>query len=197
MAIFTPESKFLNMMKTTLDTNKYFMENNMSKKYYKGTDSSTKDTIKEENKSDIDIYYTYPTKVDSSNIIYDTPSNSNIVGVIDPPSNEDINNKYEEFRSFSEQQIKVNKQTKNNYDRLNKKITVSTEKIEEKITEIENDIWRRLLDHEQISNNNYLAIIEKLDEYKKDIRDKYIKILAFISFGILSNLILFACLSLK
>ena len=32
MAIFTPKSKFMDMMKTTLNTNRYFVENNMQNK---------------------------------------------------------------------------------------------------------------------------------------------------------------------
>ena len=192
MAIFTPESKFLNMMKTTLNTNKYFVENTDMGKYKK-----KEDLIKNKESSP----YTY-----NSNKDFEDESE---IGVISTGSAEiEISDSYTGFVdetetnlnkliSFSEQQIKVNKQTKNNYDRLNKKITVNTEKIEKKIVEIEEDIWRRLLDHEQVSKDNYLAIIEKIDDYKKDIRDKYIKVLAFIGFGILSNLILFAYLSLK
>lgn len=192
MAIFTPESKFLNMMKTTLNTNKYFVENTDMGKYKK-----KEDFIKNKESSP----YTY-----NSNKDFEDESE---IGVISTGSAEiEISDSYTGFVdetetnlnkliSFSEQQIKVNKQTKNNYDRLNKKITVNTEKIEKKIVEIEEDIWRRLLDHEQVSKDNYLAIIEKIDDYKKDIRDKYIKVLAFIGFGILSNLILFAYLSLK
>ena len=192
MAIFTLESKFLNMMKTTLDTNRYFVENTDMGKYKK-----KEDFIKNKESSP----YTY-----NSNKDFEDESE---IGVISTGSAEiEISDSYTGFVdetetnlhkliSFSEQQIKVNKQTKNNYDRLNKKITVNTEKIEKKIVEIEEDIWRRLLDHEQVSKDNYLAIIEKIDDYKKDIRDKYIKVLAFIGFGILSNLILFAYLSLK
>lgn len=192
MAIFTPESKFLNMMKTTLDTNRYFVENTDMGKYKK-----KEDFIKNKESSP----YTYNSTKDSEDELE--------IGVISTePAEIEISDSYSEFVdetgtnlnkliSFSEQQIKVNKQTKNNYDRLNKKITINTEKIEKKIVEIEEDIWRRLLDHEQVSKDNYLAIIEKIDDYKKDIRDKYIKVLAFIGFGILSNLILFACLSLK
>ena len=192
MAIFTPESKFLNMMKTTLNTNRYFMENTDMGKYKK-----KEDFIKNKESSP----YTY-----NSNKDFEDESE---IGVISTGSAEmEISDSYSGFVdetetnlnkliSFSEQQIKVNKQTKNNYDRLNKKITVNTEKIEKKIIEIEEDIWKRLLDHEQISKDNYLAIIEKIDDYKKDINDKNIRILVFIGFGILSNLILFTCLSLK
>lgn len=193
MAIFTPESKFLNMMKTTLNTNKYFVENTDMGKYKKKEDfiknkeSSpyTYDSNKDfEDESEIGVISTGPAEIEISD---------SYTGFID-----ETGTNLNKLISFSEQQIKINKQTKNNYDRLNKKITVNTEKIEKKIVEqVEEYIWRRFSDHEQISKDNYLTIIEKIDNYKKDIRDKYIKVLAFIGFGILSNLILFVYLSLK
>ena len=103
MAIFTPNSKFLKMMKTTLNTNKYFIENgdNMVD-YNKDTKIAT-------------------ATIDTAN--YELKNNTQDY-IID--KTDEIR---KEYQDFAEQQIKLNKQTKYNYDRLNKKITTSSENI--------------------------------------------------------------------
>ena len=103
MAIFTPNSKFLKMMKTTLNTNKYFIEN-----------------------GDNMVDYNKDTKIETATIDtanYELKNNTQDY-IID--KTDEIR---KEYQDFAEQQIKLNKQTKYNYDRLNKKITTSSENI--------------------------------------------------------------------
>lgn len=98
MAIFTPESKFMKMMKTTLNTNKYFIEN---KKEEDKMAEYAKITLK-------DTCNTYVTNTITDEF-------------------KELNDKYDECISFSEQQIKLNKQFKNNCDRLNKNLRKNTD----------------------------------------------------------------------
>ena len=103
MAIFTPNSKFLKMMKTTLNTNKYFIEN-----------------------GDNMVDYNKDTKIETATIDtanYELKNNTQDY-IID--KTDEVR---KEYQDFAEQQIKLNKQTKYNYDRLNKKITTSSENI--------------------------------------------------------------------
>lgn len=100
MAIFTPESKFMKMMKTTLNTNKYFIENK-----------------KEENK--MAEYATIKLKDTCDAYMTNTITDKF----------EELNDKYDECISFSEQQIKLNKQLKNNCDRFNKNLRKNTDDI--------------------------------------------------------------------
>ena len=132
MAVFTPKSKFMSMMKTTLDTNKYFMENNMKDEYDENIDffSKEEDSIEKDMHTTISINNN--PKPYSTNEEY--------------PSYDLFNEKYEEFKSFSEQQIKLNKQTKNNFDRLNKKINHNTEIITKNISDSENFLSKRIED---------------------------------------------------
>ena len=103
MAIFTPNSKFLKMMKTTLNTNKYFIENgdNMVD-YNKDTKIAT-------------------ATIDTANYELKNNTQDYIIDKTDEVR--------KEYQDFAEQQIKLNKQTKYNYDRLSKKITISYENI--------------------------------------------------------------------
>ena len=103
MAIFTPNSKFLKMMKTTLNTNKYFIENGDNMVDYNKDAkiaTATIDSVKYELKNNVQDYI-----IDKTDEVK------------------------KEYQDFAEQQIKLNKQTKYNYDRLNKKITTSSENI--------------------------------------------------------------------
>lgn len=103
MAIFTPNSKFLKMMKTTLNTNKYFIENgdNMVD-YNKDTKIAT-------------------ATIDTANYELKNNTQDYIIDKTDEVR--------KEYQDFAEQQIKLNKQTKYNYDRLGKKITIAYENI--------------------------------------------------------------------
>ena len=103
MAIFTPNSKFLKMMKTTLNTNKYFIENgdNMVD-YNKDTKIAT-------------------ATIDTANYELKNNTQDYIIDKTDEVK--------KEYQDFAEQQIKLNKQTKYNYDRLGKKITIAYENI--------------------------------------------------------------------
>ena len=86
MGIFTPKNKFMEMMKTTLDTNKYFIEN--KKEENNMADINTEPTFNMANISADPDYYVRNTISDDIN---------------------DLNNKYDEYKSFTKQQIKLNK----------------------------------------------------------------------------------------
>lgn len=103
MAIFTPNSKFLKMMKTTLNTNKYFIENGDNMVDY------NKDTKIE------------TVTIDTANYELKNNTQDYIIDKTDEVR--------KEYQDFAEQQIKLNKQTKYNYDRLGKKITIAYENI--------------------------------------------------------------------
>lgn len=100
MGIFTPKNKFMEMMKTTLNTNKYFIENK-----------------KEEDKM-----------AEYATIKLNDTCNSYMTNTITDKF-EELNDKYDECISFSEQQIKLNKQLKNNCDRFNKNLRKNTDDI--------------------------------------------------------------------
>ena len=103
MAIFTPNSKFLKMMKTTLNTNKYFIENG--------------DNMVDYNKDTKIVTAT----IDTANYELKNNTQDYIIDKTDEVR--------KEYQDFAEQQIKLNKQTKYNYDRLGKKITIAYENI--------------------------------------------------------------------
>ena len=180
MAIFTPESKFMHMMKTTLDTNRYFMENNMEKYYNnKDIESSSEDSIEKDTPiNDIPITeYKEPA--------YYTTNTFN-----------ELNDSYKEIKSFTEQQIKLNKQTKNNFDRLNKKINHNTDSVSKQIRSTEENLWQRLIYIEGFIDQRFKSIDTDIEEKFIYFDDKINKLTVLISFGIISNMILFAYLIL-
>lgn len=179
MAIFTPESKFMNMMKTTLNTNKYFVENNMNKN----------ESFIEEDSIEKDI----PAKSETIKINNDY---SSIIGIADFPSTETVNEKYEEFKSFSEQQIKLNKQTKNNFDRLNKKIDRNTDKIIENSSELKYSIIKNIKDSDSFVEQKLIIIEQNIDKFICEIIDSKIDNLRIlIGINTLINIALFAYLT--
>lgn len=194
MAIFTPESKFMSMMKTTLNTNKYFMENNvMDRKYYEDKNIST--DIEEEkidkNNDNISIYSDIANNSNIKSGIAYNPNN--IVGIIDCP--DEVNNKYNEFISFSEQQIKINKQAKNNFDRLNKKIVHNTDKIIKNSSELKYSIIKSIKDSDLFVEQKLIITEQNIDKVICEIIDSRInKLKMLIGINTLINIALFAYL---
>lgn len=154
MGIFTPKNKFMEMMKTTLDTNKYFIEN--KKEENNMADINTEPTFTANISADPD-YYVRNTISDDIN---------------------DLNNKYDEYKSFTEQQIKLNKQFKNNSDRINRKLSASTDNIITCINETHNKSYD-ILDKTYDSVKQYLeeiCLIRRYEERIKDLIDRIINI---------------------
>ena len=180
MAIFTPKSKFMNMMKTTLDTNRYFVENNMQNK---------NESFIKESSIEKDI----PIKSETIKINNDYSSR---IGIADFPSTDVVNEKYEEFKSFSEQQIKLNKQTKNNFDRLNKKITHNTDKIIEKSSELKYSIIKSIKDSDSFVEQKLIITEQNIDKVMCEIIDSKIdRLKVLIGINTLINIALFAYLA--
>ena len=136
MAIFTPNSKFLKMMKTTLNTNKYFIENgdNMVD-YNKDTKIAT-------------------ATIDTANYELKNNTQDYIIDKTDEVK--------KEYQDFAEQQIKLNKQTKYNYDRLNKKITTSSENIY-KLLDKNN---KKIIDN-NIKTDTIFEVTNRLETYTR------------------------------
>lgn len=179
MAIFTPKSKFMDMMKTTLSTNRYFVENNMNKN----------ESFIEEDSIKKDI----PIKSETIKINNDYSSR---IGIADFPSTDVVNEKYEEFKSFSEQQIKLNKQTKNNFDRLNKKITHNTDKIIEKSSELKYSIIKSIKDSDSFVEQKLIITEQNIDKVMCEIIDSKInRLKVLIGINTLINIALFAYLA--
>ena len=179
MAIFTPKSKFMDMMKTTLNTNRYFVENNMQNK--------NESFIKESS-----IEKDVPIKSETIKINNDYSSR---IGIAEFPSTEVVNKKYEEFKSFSEQQIKLNKQTKNNFDRLNKKITHSTDKIIENSSELKYNIIKSIKDSDSFVEQKLIITEQNIDVLMSKIIDSKIdKVIMLMGINIIINIALFAYL---
>jgi len=159
MAIFTPNSKFLKMMKTTLNTNKYFIENgdNMVD-YNKDTKiaTATIDTANYELKNNVQDY------------------------VID--KTDEVR---KEYQDFAEQQIKLNKQTKYNYDRLTKKITIAYEDTY-KLLDKNN---RKIIDN-NIKTGTILEIVNRLEtDARSSIEEKIKELKNAIYWLIIINII--------
>lgn len=179
MAIFTPKSKFMDMMKTTLNTNRYFVENNMNKN----------ESFIEEDSIEKDV----PIKSETIKINNDYSSR---IGIKEFPSTEVVNEKYEEFKSFSEQQIKLNKQTKNNFDRLNKKITHSTDKIIENSSELKYSIIKSIKDSDSFVEQKLIITEQNIDVLMSKIVDSKIdKVIMLMGINIIINIALFAYLA--
>jgi len=159
MAIFTPNSKFLKMMKTTLNTNKYFIENgdNMVD-YNKDTKiaTATIDTANYELKNNVQDYV-----IDKTNEVR------------------------KEYQDFAEQQIKLNKQTKYNYDRLTKKITIAYEDTY-KLLDKNN---RKIIDN-NIKTGTILEIVNRLEtDARSSIEEKIKELKNAIYWLIIINII--------
>ena len=179
MAIFTPKSKFMDMMKTTLSTNRYFVENNMNKN----------ESFIEEDSIEKDI----PTKSETIKI---NNGYSSRIGIADFPSTDVVNEKYEEFKSFSEQQIKLNKQTKNNFDRLNKKITHNTDKIIENSSKLKYSIIESIKDSDSFVEQKLIITEQNIDKVMCEIIDIRInRLKVLIGINTLINIALFAYLT--
>ena len=120
MAIFTPNNNYMKLLKTTINTNRYFEENK---------------------KVNIE-----------SGIMVDNDYNA-----LSTMHNrfDDIDDDVKLLKTFKEQQIKINKQTKNNFDKLTKKVF-----------RVSNDIII-------ITNNNKQEIIDKMDSNTKYINELY------------------------
>ena len=153
MGIFTPKNKFMEMMKTTLDTNKYFIEN--KKEEDNMAEINTKSTTFTANINAASDYYV-------KNTISDDIS--------------DLNNKYDKCKSFTEQQIKLNKQFKNNSDRINRKLSASTDNIITCINENHNKSYD-VLDKTYDSVKQYLEEICLIRRYESRIEDLIAKII--------------------
>lgn len=178
MAIFTPENnRYMKLLKTTLNTNRYFEEN--KKMYY--NDETESATISTTDTSKYTITSGYDNYI----------------------------NDIESVKTFNEQQIKINKQTKNNFDRLNKKITVvgentlvcineSKQELVDNIlqikTDINSDLYNNKKDITQYIKDNITDII-----YYENIKLKKIEkgidiIVSGLIISIFTNIFLFAYL---
>lgn len=120
MAIFTPNNNYMKLLKTTINTNRYFEEN---KKV------NIESGIMVDN--DYNALSTMHNKFD------------------------DIDDDVKLLKTFNEQQIKINKQTKNNFDKLNRKVI-----------KVSDDIIT-------ITNNSKQEIIDKMDSNTKYINELY------------------------
>lgn len=120
MAIFTPNNNYMKLLKTTINTNRYFEENK---------------------KVNIE-----------SGIMVDNDYNA-----LSTMHNrfDDIDDDVKLLKTFNEQQIKINKQTKNNFDKLNRKVI-----------KVSDDIIT-------ITNNSKQEIIDKMDSNTKYINELY------------------------
>ena len=120
MAIFTPNNNYMKLLKTTINTNRYFEENK---------------------KVNIE-----------SGIMVDNDYNA-----LSTMHNrfDDIDDDVKLLKTFNEQQIKINKQTKNNFDKLNRKVI-----------KVSDDIIT-------ITNNSKQEIIDKMDSNTEYINELY------------------------
>jgi hypothetical protein len=154
------------------------MENNMEKYYNdKDIESSEEDSIEKDTPITSTIAITEPAYYTANTF-------------------DELNDSYKEIKSFTEQQIKLNKQTKNNFDRLNKKINHNTDNISKQIQNTEDNLWKRFIDNESFIDQRFKSIDTDIEKKFTYIDNKINKLTVLISFGIISNMILFAYLIL-
>ena len=163
MAIFTPNSKFLKMMKTTLNTNKYFIENG--------------DNM-------VDYDYNKDTKIETATATIDTAKyelKDNVEDYVIDKTDE----VRKEYQDFAEQQIKLNKQTKYNYDRLTKKITIAYKDTYELL----NKNNRKIIDN-NVKTGTILEIANRLEtDARSSIEEKIKELKNAIYWLIIINII--------
>ena len=89
----------------------------------------------------------------------------------------------------------MNKQTKNNFDRLNKKITHSTDKIIENSSELKYNIIKSIKDSDSFVEQKLIITEQNIDVLMSKIIDSKIdKVIMLMGINIIINIALFAYL---